>query len=126
MGKRELAGTEFEKTPSIGLTMQPGSKFTGKLLGSGKEYKNSSGHTKWIYEFEIHDTTAPTTIKNDDGSYSDVDVEQYQRVAVFATGPLDKKLKQAKVGEVIEIEYKGKKPQKKGNPFHDFIVSVVE
>lgn len=125
MAKRELGGSSFEVVPIISITEKPGNKFVGKLLDKGQEVKAGMG-VKWIYTFDLHDTDCSTVIKNDKGGYDDVPVKQYDKVCLFATKLLNRKLSMANVGEVVEIEYKGKEKGKKGQAYHDFIVSVVE
>ncbi len=126
MGKRELGGGgDFEKTPIVSISAGPGIKFTGKMLTLGREVKVGLG-VKWVYDFEIHDTNAPTIIKNDKGGFDEVEVGEFQKVSIFATKLLHGKLSNAKIGEVIEIEYTGKERGKKGQSYHNFIVSVVE
>lgn len=125
MGKRELGGGNFEVVPIIGISEKPGVKFVGKLLDKGQEVKAGMG-TKWLYTFELHDTDANVVVKNDKDGYDEVDVKQYDKVCIFATALLNRKLSMANVGEIIEIEYTGKDRGKKGQSYHNFIVSVIE
>lgn len=125
MGKRELGGGNFEVVPIVSISEKPGIKFVGKLLDKGQEVKAGMG-TKWLYNFELHDTDANTVIKNDKGGYDEVNVKEFDKVCVFATALLNRKLSMAQVGELIEIEYTGKEKGKKGQAYHNFVVSVVE
>lgn len=129
MAKRELGGGTMEasqRTPIVNLTSAPGLKFTGKILDKGTEVKLAVGSTKWVYNFEVHDTDAPIVIKNASNEYETVDVEQYDKVAIFATKLLNRKLSQAQVGDIIEITYTGKDKGKQGQSYHNYTVMVVE
>lgn len=125
MGKRELGGGNFEIVPIVGISEKPGIKFVGKLLDKGQEVKAGMG-IKWLYSFELHDTDANTVVKNEKGGYDEVEVKQFDKVCIFATALLNRKLSMAKIGELVEIEYVGKEKGKKGQAYHNFIVSVVE
>lgn len=127
MTRRAIEGRTFEKTPAVRITKVEGSKFTGKLLGSRE--------TKFGLSFKLSviDGDAPIQInaanKGEKANWVDVDVAVGDPVELLTSkdGQLETKLKQIKVGETVEVTYKGKVlNQKTGRQFGDFDVFVIE
>lgn len=121
---RDLNGKGIEPTPIIAFRTKVGATFLGRLVAAGKEYKNSRGWLKYIYEFELIETTMPLQ-KKDGGGYRDIPPTPGLRVSLFATAPMHDRLQGANVGEIIRMEYAGKKPSKSGM-FHDVKMKVVD
>ena len=123
MARREVRGRAFVKSPVVRLTQVDGSTFTGKLLGS-RETKFGLG-----FEMAVISGTAPIQISNEDKTWSDVDVAVGDSVSVLTSkdGQLETKLKQVKLGDTVEIIFKGKTLNPKtGRQFNDFEVYVID
>lgn len=120
MAKRELKGSGGALTPTVKLSQKDGSKFIGVLEGS------KPGTYGKIFQFKVEDTDAPITLKEGE-HIKEVDVKVGDLVAVFGSGQLGEKLSQAKIGEKIEIVFKGKKLNPNtGRYFNDYSANVIE
>ncbi len=113
--------SSFAPTPVLNFRSAPGSTFKGRRIAEPRTVKKFT-----IYEFAALDGNMPTQIKNDDGTYKDVEVKEGETVALFVTSVLVKMLAQTKVGDIVEITYGGLQPTKAGNKFHAFKVSVED
>ena len=128
--KTEVTGLEQqERTPLIQLrNVEIGKRFVGRLLGPVKEMKKKDGDgTNYIYEFAALDGNCEF-IKFEGTKVVPMHVEANATVALFATTPLHRKLKDVAVGQKVEIEYRGQRPLK-NNPkksFHDYGVFLIE
>ena len=119
--KEIIVKRAFAPTPVVNLTKIVGASLIAKLVKGPKEYKAMGRGSKFIYDIEVIDGNMTFSVK-DGESYKDVDVDQGQKVGLFATGPLNEKLKTISLGSEIAITYVGKVKMKTGNFFHDFKV----
>lgn len=121
MTRTEIQGSAQKNNPCTFLTDKVGDTFLGQKLNGPKEVKVGKG-VKYIYGFSVKGGTAAIQMKNADGKYAEVAVNEGDTVNVFATALLSEKLAKAQVGEVLEIVYNGKKKNAKGVDFHSFSV----
>jgi|SRR5579871_553244 len=119
---RSLSGQQ-NSTPIVGLISKVGNYLIGTLKGGPRivRLKRGSGQ---VFEFELLETNSPVQKKVGD-QYVQVETKQGDTVSVFAPTALAGALKEAKMGEIIQMEYLGKKLNKAGTEFHGFQVDAL-
>ena len=122
MAKRPLT-TELKSNPTVRLADKLGSRFVGRYLAA-KDITINSKPSK-LYEFAALDGDALITIK-DGAGYKEADVKEGDTVQVFGSSAIDTALREAKVGDTIEIIFNGEKKLKGGRRFNDFALAVLE
>lgn len=124
MKRRPLTGQGGPKTPFVAFKQKVGSKLVGQLLDGPREVKFKRG-IGTIYEFAVEECTAPLLVRNESGQLQEVDVAKGDTVSVFAPTVLAKAMRQAKIGELVEIVYNGLK-RGRNSEYHDYVVCVLE
>jgi hypothetical protein len=110
----------------VQIKEKEGVTFTGVLLNMGKEVKMAQGKSM-VFDFSVLDGDVNYVEKQENGKYVGVDVNEGERVAVFAPSLLARALAQAQVGEKVKITYLGLGKKTKGrNAPHTFDVKVID
>jgi hypothetical protein len=121
MGEK-LGGKQMEPTPVVSITKKIGGTFLGVMQDTGRVVKLARG-TATVYGFAVKDTDFDTQIKRD-GVYVNCDVKENDKVSIFAPTVLKSALQEASIGDVLRIEYLGKKAGKNGD-YHAFDVERI-
>lgn len=122
MATREIVGDGLKKTPQIRPVA--GQRFVGKYLGA-RAIEKLKG--KILYEFAVMEgTTANLQITVAPREYAEAEVEIGDTVGIFEQAQLKQKLAKVNVGEVVEMDYLGKKSAASGNTYHDWKIGVRE
>lgn len=117
MGEK-LTSNTFKQTPVIAINSKEGGKFKGKILTTGKEVNLSKGKGV-VFEFEAHEVEGlEIQVKNEvNGKYESTDINENEKVSIFAPAGLQRSLSKAKIDDIITIVYKGK--DENGYHIHD-------
>lgn len=122
---RALTGNQ-DPTPVVGLRDKVGGFLKGTLLAGPREVKLKRGKGI-VYELGILDTDLPITLKNPKtGEYDEHTVNLNDKVSIFAPTMLARALGNAKIGEIVQITYKGLVTGKSGTDYHDFDAEVCD
>ena len=129
MARELTSGSGGNFPPSLKLTRKAGSRFVG-ILDGNRETSFGDEFTFKVVEGDAF-IGKPTGEKNEKGHniLAEVDVAPGDKVALTTTkgGQLEAKLKQAIIGEKVEIVFKGGKLNpKSGRTFNDYSVSVLD
>jgi len=111
-----LTGTKQKPAPS-------GRYFVGELKSAPRIVRLARG-SKEVYEFAYLDGDAPIEKKSDTGEYKSVTLKAGDKVSVFCPTVLASALKEAKIGDVIQIVYRGMPTTSAGVQYHSFEVEA--
>jgi len=123
MSKRILESKGGKFPPMVKLQDKEGSKFVGKLIGSRK------GTFGLEFSFNIIDGDAPICTKTKGEPWKEVSVNPNDVVVVSTSvdSQLERNLKQAIIGEVVEIVFHGKVLNpKSGRSYNNYTVAILE
>jgi hypothetical protein len=118
----KLTGQPLQATPVVSVTRKVNGSFLGVLQDKGKQVKLRRGNAI-VYTFLVKETDFDTQIRKDD-AYVNCDVAEDEKVSIFAPKVLNDALQLASIGDVIRIEYLGKKPGRNGD-YHNFDVEKI-
>jgi hypothetical protein len=112
----------MERTPIIAATRKVGGKFKGRIISNvPREVKMKRGNG-YVFEFNILDTDFSVEMKDEKtGNYVETNVEEGDRVSVFAPTVLKSALCKADSGAIVTFEYLGKEAGDNGD-YHNFSV----
>lgn len=124
MPKGKLNG-DMERTPVIAATRKVGGTFEGRIISNQpREVKLRKG-VGYVFEFYIADTNLPIEIKDDkSGKYVEANINEGDKVSVFAPTVLKSALMKADNGSTVKFEYLGKEAGDNGD-YHNFSVEQL-